>query len=94
MIRDVHEIDARHEPEQFARDMLRAANAGGCHVDLARIGFGVGDELRHGLGRKVRQHFHDQRDTEDSGNRSDVVHEIEWQFGKERSVDRVLRIDQ
>src|SRR5262249_34919491 len=48
---DVHQVDAGHRLEQLAGHMGRGAGAGGCHGDLARIVFGVGDELRHGLCR-------------------------------------------
>jgi hypothetical protein len=52
VIGHMHEIDAGHVFEQFAGDMLRAADASRRHVDLARIGLSVSDEFRNGLGRK------------------------------------------
>jgi hypothetical protein len=90
----MHEIEAGHKLEQFTGDVLRAADAGRCHIDLAGIGFGILDEFRHRLGRKVRQNFHDQRNAEYSGNRRDIAHEVERKIGKQRGIDRVLRIDQ
>ena len=46
----VHHVDAGHHLEQLAGDMDAAAVAGRRHVDLARIGLGIGDELGNGLG--------------------------------------------
>ncbi len=37
-------------PLLFAEDMGRGPAAGRSHIDLARIGLGVGDELRDRLG--------------------------------------------
>ena len=45
---------AGHGFEQFAGDVLRAADAGGGHVELAGVGLGVGDELGNGLGRNAK----------------------------------------
>ena len=38
-------IDSGHKLEQFAGHMDRCAGTRRCHVDLARIGLGIGDEL-------------------------------------------------
>ena len=47
-IRDVNQFDAGHHLEQLAEDMGRASVATRRHIDLAWIGFGIGDELREG----------------------------------------------
>ena len=48
----VHHAGAGHRLEQLAGKMSGAAVARRCHVDLAGIGLGVGDELDDGLRRK------------------------------------------
>ena len=90
---DVGEVHAGHELEQFAGDMLRAADAGRCHVELARIGLGVGDELNHGLGRHGRVDLHDERNGLDRCDRRDVADKVEVELLVQRDIDRVLRID-
>ena len=47
----VHHVDAGHHLEQLAGHVREPADAGRRHVDLARIGLGVGDELGNRLGR-------------------------------------------
>src|SRR5215831_16702863 len=48
-IRHVYQVDTGHHLEQLARDMGAAPAAGRGHVDLARIGFRIGDELGNGF---------------------------------------------
>ena len=74
--------------------MLRAADAGRRHVELARIGLGVGDELGNGVGRNGRIDLHHQRDDVDATDRDDVREEVEVEFVVQRGVDGVLRVDQ
>jgi hypothetical protein len=45
--------------------------------DLARIGFGVGNELRNGLGGKGRIDHHYKRNAEEARDWHDVADEIE-----------------
>ena len=47
----VNHVDAGHHLEQLAGHMGRGPDAGRRHVDLARIGLGIGDELGNRLGR-------------------------------------------
>ena len=82
-------VDAGHELEQFAGHMRRRADAGRRHVDLARIGLGIGDELRDRFGRKRRHHDHDVGIAADAGDRRDVADEIVIQLVVERRIDRV-----
>jgi hypothetical protein len=90
----VDQADAGHEFEQFASDMLGSANAGRRHIDLARIGLGVGNEFRNGSRRKRRMHLHDERHEVDPSNRRDIAEKIEVELFIERAVDSILRIDQ
>jgi hypothetical protein len=59
---------------------MRAATADGRHVDLARVGLGIGDEFGNRLGRKRRVHHHDDRQTHDTRDGRDVANEIETEL--------------
>src|SRR5262249_14928496 len=48
----VNHVDAGHHLEQLAVQMRPTSDAYRRHADLARIGFGISDEFRDGLGRK------------------------------------------
>ena len=50
-IRNVRRVDAGHHPEQLAEYVAGTPNAGRRHVDLARIGLGIGNELGNRFGR-------------------------------------------
>ena len=58
-IRHVDHVDAGHHLEQLAGHMGRGPVAGRRHVELARIGLGIGDELGNRLGRNRWIHHHD-----------------------------------
>jgi hypothetical protein len=45
-IPNANQLNSRHILEQFACHMWHAAIAGRRHIDLARIGVGIRDELR------------------------------------------------
>ena len=90
----MHPLDAGHRPEELAREVDRGAEAGGGHVDLARIGLGVVDELLDGLRRHVRVDLHHVRHPRDPGHRHDVADEVERQVLVERRVDAVRRVDE
>ena len=76
-VRDVDHVDAGHHLEQLAGDMERTPGAARRHVDLARIGLGIGDELRDRLGGKRWIDQHDKGPAHDAGDRRDVPNEIE-----------------
>src|SRR5262249_51929122 len=61
----------------FANNVVRRPAASRCHVDLARIGFGIGDELWEGLGRHRWINLHDEAEGGESADRRDVADEIE-----------------
>ncbi len=69
--------------------MGRAAVAGRSHVDFARIGLGIGDELGDRLGRNRWMHQDDHRDADDAGDRGDVADEVEIELVVERRIDRI-----
>src|SRR3974390_3667141 len=64
------------------------------HIDLAWISLGIGDELRNGFGWNRWVYLHDERHTDDAGDRRDVGHEIEIQVFIEGYVYGVGRSDQ
>ncbi len=66
-------LDSGHLLEQFGGEMRRAAGAGRAHDELARrLGFYVGDELRHGLGRRGIRHEHEKRKLGDQRDRREI----------------------
>jgi hypothetical protein len=71
--------------------MLRGAVAPGCHVDLARIGLGVGNELRDRRCGNRRIDLQHQRSTNDAGDRRYVADEIETEIFIKRHVDGVRK---
>src|SRR5262249_38714842 len=80
LVRDVRQVHASHELEQFSSDMLRAADAGRGHVQLAGIGLGIGDELGNGFCRYRGVDLHDQRDALDPPDRRDVATKSKLSF--------------
>ena len=87
-------LDARHRHEHFAGQMHRRAVARRRHVDLARIGLRIGDELGDRLRRHVLVDRHHVRHAVERRDRRDVADEVELEVGVERGVDVVRRIDQ
>jgi len=59
-IRDVNHVDAGHDLEQLARDMGRTADTTRGHIDFARIGFGIDNELGNRIGRNRWIHGQDE----------------------------------
>jgi hypothetical protein len=69
--------------------MWRAV-AGRCHVDLAWIGLGIGDELGNRGGRDRWIHLHDKWIAADARDRCDVTNEIEAEPVVECRVSRKI----
>ena len=67
--------------------MLRCAIAGRRHIDLARIGFGIGDELRNGIGRDGRMHHHCIGCPHRTDDRCDISNKIEIQIAVLSAVE-------
>ena len=63
-------------------------------VDLARIGFRIGDEFGNRLCWKRCTDRHDVGESDDAGNRRDVADEIETEFFVECRIDCVYRTAQ
>src|SRR6266478_3110365 len=74
--------------------MDRASVAGRGHVDLARIGPGIGDEFRNSLGRNRWMDHHDVRYSDDAADRGNVTDKIVIELVVERCVDRSPWTDQ
>ncbi len=79
--------------EQLDGELVAGADPGRREVDLARIGLGVGDELRHRLHRHRRIDHDDLRLVHHAGDRGDVADEVEAELRIERRVDRRRRPD-
>jgi hypothetical protein len=73
--------------------MRHAAVASRGDVDLARIGFGIGDEFRDGSSRHCGMDDHDLGHAHNTGHRRDVANEIEVELFVQRCVDRSRRGD-
>jgi hypothetical protein len=63
--------------------------AGRRHVELARIGLGVGDELRNRLGWNRQVHLHDIRRAVGACDWRNIAKEIEIELVVERRIGRV-----
>src|SRR5262245_2378697 len=74
--------------------MWSAPNATRCHIDLARIGLGIIDELRNRLGWNRGMNHHDVDRAQQACDRFNITNEIEIKLGIERRVDRVRRRDE
>ena len=74
--------------------MGRTAVAGRGHLDRARMGLRIGDELRNRRRRHRRVDHHDQGFAGDARDRRDVAQEVEAEIGIKRGADRVGRTDQ
>jgi hypothetical protein len=90
----VSHVDAGHHLEQLARYVVRASGAGRRHVDLARIGLGVGNELGNRIGRNRWMNHHNAGSSHEARNRSDVADKIEIQLIVKCHVDRVRHTEQ
>ena len=71
-IRHMGHVEAGHLLEQLDGEMRCAAGAGRCHRDLARVGFRMGDEFLHRLGRRRVRHEHVVREVEEVRDRRKV----------------------
>jgi hypothetical protein len=85
----VDQVDTGHHLEPFAEDMGHGPAAGRSHVDLARIGLGVGDELRDRLGWNGRIDHHDIGGAANARDRCYFADEIEIELLVKRRIHRV-----
>jgi len=74
--------------------MGRAAETGRRKIDLARIGFGIGNELRNRRDRQRGIDHHHVGKANNARNRRDVTHEIEAELFVECRIDRRWWADQ
>src|SRR6516165_10100025 len=86
--RHVDHVDASPHLQQFAGEMAPAPNPGRPHVDLARIGFGIGDEFGNRLSWNRWIDHHHERPADDACDRCDVTDEVEVELLVEGRVDR------
>src|SRR5215472_11436530 len=86
---DLAHFNTGHHFEQHTDNVVRRPAASRCHVDLARIGYGIGDELWEGLGWHRWINLHDEAEGGESADWRDVADEIEIQSVIERCVDGV-----
>ncbi len=83
----MNHVDPGHLLEHLAGEMNGAAGAGRSEIELAGILFGVGDELRHRVGRHRRVHFHHHRQIGDQRQHPEVFHRIVRQLLVEHRIE-------
>src|SRR5262245_30661660 len=92
-------IDDGYRLEEFARQMVGTSAARGCHCELARIGFRIGDELVEVVGWECRIHVHHVGQSHYAGDRdaasstSRRSHKNKAPFPSRMTARRKQRID-
>jgi len=89
----MYEVDPGHHLEELAGNMDRCSGTAGCHIDPARIGLGVGDELGDCPRRNRGADLHDEGDADDGSDGRDIAKEIEAEIFIKRRIDRIARRD-
>ena len=95
LVRDVGDVEPGLGLEQRREQMRRRAEARAV-VELARIGLGVGDELRDRLRRHVRADHHDVRQQRRGGDRGEMLEriDVEARIERGRDAERAGRAEQ
>ena len=88
-VRHVQHVHPGHHLEHLAGDVAGTSDSGRRHVELAGIGFGIGDELGDGLHRQRIIDIQDLIAAAEGGDRRDFAGEIDGAI--ERGVDHVVR---
>jgi NAD dependent epimerase/dehydratase family enzyme len=73
----MNHLNARHHLEQLARQMGWDSDATRTHVELSRIGFGIGNEFGNGLNWNSWMHHHDTGHTHDARDRRNIAEKNE-----------------
>src|SRR5262249_14930249 len=89
----MYEVDPGHHLEELAGNMDRCSSTAGCHIDPARIGLGVGDELGNCSRWNRGVDLHDEGDADDGSDGRDILDEIEAEIFIKRRIDRIARRD-
>src|SRR5262245_16941167 len=89
--RHVDQLDPGHLLEQLAVEVRWSADPDGRHRDLARIGVGVGDELRHSLDRNRRIEGQNAGVTTQARDGRDIATKIETEIAVDRRIPCVRR---
>jgi hypothetical protein len=92
-IRYMHQVYPGEHLEQLAREVARGSVARRSHVDLARIGLGIGDEFGNRRRRKGGIDHHYVRHVHDRGDRRDVTNEDVTEPLIKRLVNGIIRPD-
>ncbi len=92
---NVGDVESGLGLEQGAQEMRRRAEAGAV-VELARVGLGVGDELRDRLRRHVGPDHHDVRQQRRGRDRDEVLEriDVEARIERGRDAERAGRAEQ
>src|SRR6516164_414744 len=90
-IRYVKYANTSHHLEQLARQMAQVPIAGRCHIELARVGLGIGDEFGNRLRRNRWIYHHHNGHVNHARDRRDIEGEIVLERFVERRVDGIRR---
>ena len=95
LVRHVHGVDAGEAREHDARKMTRRADAGGSHVEPARLRPGERDQLLHALCRDAGKHNEHAVRVDDQGDWGEVLQRIERELavGERRNDHRARGAD-
>ena len=87
-VRHVHDVDAGHQLEQFAAEMLEAADAGRGVIELAGFLLGERQQFLHRFDRQRRIDHQHVRPGGENGNRREGFDRVVFEL-VERRVDRM-----
>jgi hypothetical protein len=90
----VNQFGTSHDTEERGGDVRQTSVTGRCKIDLARIGFGIGDELGNSPNRYRWIDLHDERYTADARDWKDVANKIELEARGKCRIDCVRLSDQ
>src|SRR5262245_1255166 len=88
-IRHMHKVDAGHYLEKLTIEMRSTPASARRVIDLARISLGIRNELRNGLGGERRKRHKHPGPSVISGDRRNVVREIEFEVVVQRRIDSI-----
>src|SRR5262249_48685170 len=87
--RHVNHVDARHQLEQLAGDMLDGAVASRSHVEFPRVGLGIGNQFGNRSDRDRRMYFQHAGVDGHARDRGNVAQKIETELVVKGGIDRV-----